>query len=284
MEEFMKNVSTTEANIALVQGMYSAFFKRDLASIIATCTPDIDWESIGPRNGYPIFGPRHGTGEVEQFFHTLAEVHQFNEFSPQEFLAAGDIVVVLGHYAFTINHNGRKVASDWAHAFTIRDGKVVKFREHTDSGKIAEANRDSSAPAASEGRKAIIRRWVEDGWNRRNPALIDEIFAPDVVQHDPNGPPVASVEALKEYVGGLMTALPDLKFTIENLAADGDRVVWRFGSRGTHRGPLMGIPATGKTGTVTGQVEFRFAGDKVAEIWINYDQFGLLRQLGVIPA
>ena len=280
----MKTVSTAEANIALVQSMYTAFFKRDLASIFAACTPDIDWESIGPRKGYPNLGPRRGVGEVEQFFQTLAEVHQFSEFSPKEFLASGETVVVLGHYAFTISHNRRVVASDWAHAFTIRDGKVAKFREHTDSAKIVDANRDTGSPEAIEGNQATIRRWIEDGWNKHNPALIDEIFAPDVVQHDPNSPPVTNATALKEYVVGLMSAFPDIHFTIENLTADGDRVVWRFDSRATHREQLMGIPATGKTAAVTGQVEFRFAGGKVAEIWVNYDQFGLLRQLGVIPA
>jgi steroid delta-isomerase-like uncharacterized protein len=280
----MKNFANAEANIALVQGLYSAFFKRDLASIIAACAPDVEWESIGPRDAYPIFGPRHGIAAVEQFFRTLAEVHHFNEFSPQEFLASGDMVVVLGHYAFTISHNGRKVASDWAHAFTISEGKVVRFREHTDSGKIADANRDAGAAAAGAANKAVIRRWVEEGWNKGDPSLIDEIFASDVVQHDPNGPPATNAEGLKEYVGGLMSAFPDLRFTVENLAADGDRVVWRFDSRATHGGPLMGIPATGKAVSVTGQVEFRFAGSKVAEIWVNYDQFGLLRQLGVIPA
>src|SRR5260221_289030 len=110
----MKNVSSTEANIALVQGLYSAFFKGDLASVLAGCAPDIDWESIGPRNGYPIFGPRHGTAEVAQFFASLTEAQHFNEFSPKEFLASGDTVVVLGHYAFTVNHNGHEVATDWA--------------------------------------------------------------------------------------------------------------------------------------------------------------------------
>src|SRR5579871_143294 len=193
----MKNVSTAEANIALVQRMYTAFFKRDIASIIAACTPDIDWESIGPRSGYPIFGPRRGVGEVEQFFQTLAEVHQFSEFSPKEFLGSGETVVVLGHYALTISHNRRVVASDWAHVFTIRAGKVAKFREHTDSAKFVDANRDTSAPEAIEDNKAMIRRWIEDGWNKHNPALIDEIFAADVVQHDPNSPPVTNATALK---------------------------------------------------------------------------------------
>ena len=69
---------------------------------------------------------------------------------------------MLGHYAFTISHNRRVVASDWAHAFTIRDGKVAKFREHTDSAKIVDANRDTGSPEAIEGNQATIRRWIED--------------------------------------------------------------------------------------------------------------------------
>jgi len=280
----MKNVSTTEANIALVQGMYAAFFKGDLPNVLAACAPDIDWESIGPRKGYPIFGPRRGTAEVKEFFGSLVEVHHFSEFSPNEFLASGDTVVVLGHYAFTINRNDRKVATNWAHAFTIRDGKVVKFREHTDSARIVDAYRATATGESSERNKAIIRRWIEDGWNKHDLALIDEIYAPDVRQYDPNSPPVTNSEELKGYIGALMTALPDLKFTVESLTAEEDRVIWRFASRGTHTGPLMGIPPTGKSITVAGLVEFRFTGDKVSEVWVNFDQFGMLRQLGVIPA
>jgi steroid delta-isomerase-like uncharacterized protein len=285
MEETMKNVGTTEANIALVQNIYAAFGRGDIPAVMAMCAPDIDWDSIGPRKDFPLFGPRRGIAEVERFFRALPEVHQFSEFSPDEFLAGGDTVVALGHYAFTINRNGRKVATDWAMRFTIHDGKVVKFREHTDSAKIVAAYREGrgSDSISVDANKALIRRWVEEGWNKHNLALIDEIFAADVRQYDPNSPPVTNSEELKGYVGGLMTALPDLEFTIESLIAEGDRVVGRFNSRGTHLGPLMGIPATGKSGLVTAMVEFRVAGGKVAEVWVNYDLFGLLRQIGVIP-
>jgi uncharacterized protein len=141
MEEIMKNVSAGEGNIALAQNMYAAYFHGDLPAIMAALAPDIDWESIGPRSGYPIFGPRSGVAEVEQLFRQLQDVHEFTEFSPRTFLAGGDEVAVLGHYAFTIRKNGRKVASDWAHVFTIRDGKVTKFREHTDSAQFVAAYR-----------------------------------------------------------------------------------------------------------------------------------------------
>jgi len=77
------------------------------------CAPDIDWESIGPRKDFPLFGPRNGPAEVAQFFHDLPNIHEFSEFAPREFLARRHTVVALGHYAFTFNHNGRKVATDW---------------------------------------------------------------------------------------------------------------------------------------------------------------------------
>ena len=91
--------------------------------------------------------------------------------------------------------------------------------------------------------KALIRRWVEDGWNAGDLAVVDAIYAPDVVQHDPSSPvPVTSSAALKGYVSSFRTAFPDLHFTIDDLLAEGDKVLWRFTSQATHTGPLMNIP------------------------------------------
>ncbi len=94
-----------------------------------------------------------------------------------------------------------------------------------------------------ETNKALIRRWVEEGWNARDLAVIDAIYAPNVVQHDPSSPvPVTSSEALKGYVSSFLTAFSDLHFTIDDLLAEGDKVLWRFTSQATHTGPLMNIP------------------------------------------
>jgi steroid delta-isomerase-like uncharacterized protein len=285
MEEIMKNVSSTEANVGLVQSMYAAFGRGDIGAVVEFCAPGVDWEVIGPARKLSLFGARRGTTEVEGYFRLADETYTFTEFSPENFIAGGDTVVALGHYSFTFKHNGRNVATEFAHVFTLRDGKVVKCRAFIDSAQMVEAHGVAGDHQAGEAdrNKAIIRRWIEDGWNNHNLALIDDIYASDVLQHDPNGPPVTSAADLKDYVGGLMKAFPDLSFAIESLTAEGDRVSCRFDGRGTHLGPLMGIPATGKTGSATGQLEFRFAGDKVAEVWVNYDLLGLLRQLGAIP-
>lgn len=145
------------------------------------------------------------------------------------------------------------------------------------------ASRGLATPTSVEASRAMIRRWVEDGWNKRNVGLIDELFAVDVVEHDPGGLTITGAEALKAHIGGFLSALPDMRITIEDLVAEGDVVVWRGNFRGTHTGTLMNIPATGKTAMVSGLVEFRFAGGKVAEVWAMYDLFGLLRQIGVVP-
>ena len=136
---------------------------------------------------------------------------------------------------------------------------------------------------SAEQNKSIVRRWIEEGWNKHNLAVIDEVYAPNFVQHEPEPQTVKSSEALKQYVGTYLTAFPDLQLSIEDLIAEGDKVVWRFVSNGTHTGPFMGIPATGKKGVITGIVIFRLENSRIAEAWLNIDALGLLQQLGVIP-
>ena len=138
---------------------------------------------------------------------------------------------------------------------------------------------------STETNKALVRRWIEDGWNAGQLALIDELYTPNVVQHDPGSPvPVTSSAALKGYVGAFLTAFPDLHFTIDDLMAEADKVLWRFTSQATHTGPLMNIPPTGKSAIVTGMVLFRVENDKIAEVWVNVDTLGMLQAIGVIPA
>jgi len=138
---------------------------------------------------------------------------------------------------------------------------------------------------STETNKALVRRWVEEGWNAGDIAVVDALYAPNVVQHDPSSPvPVTSSAALKGYVSSFLTAFPGLHFTIDDPLAEGDKVLWRFTSQATHTGPLMNIPPTGKRATVTGMVLFRVANGKIAEVWVNFDTLGMLQAIGVIPA
>jgi steroid delta-isomerase-like uncharacterized protein len=134
-----------------------------------------------------------------------------------------------------------------------------------------------------EQNKSIVRRWVEEGWNKRNTALIDQLFTPDFYQHETGPETVKSSETLKPFVAGYLSAFPDLQFTIEDLIAEGDKVVWRFTATGTNIGPFMGGATTGKSISVTGTITFRLENSRMAEAWLNLDVLGLLQQVGIIP-
>jgi steroid delta-isomerase-like uncharacterized protein len=136
---------------------------------------------------------------------------------------------------------------------------------------------------SAEQNKAAIRRYFEEVWNKGNMNAVDEVVDTNLVDHSaPPGLPPGS-EGHKVFVGVFRTAFPDLTITVEDLLADGDKVIARFTSRGTHQGDFMGIPATGKQITVTGISIDRFEGDKYVESWVQFDQLTMMQQLGVIP-
>ena len=129
------------ANIAFIQSLYAAFGRGDINTVIAGVAADVDWTVNGRRKDYPMLGNWKGQDGVKKFFEGVTEHEEVVEFSPREFFAADDRVCVLGHYAWKIRKTGRSVASDWAHIFTVRNGKVVKFREFNDTAQFAEAYR-----------------------------------------------------------------------------------------------------------------------------------------------
>lgn len=136
----------------------------------------------------------------------------------------------------------------------------------------------------SEENKALARRYNEEVWNNRNLDVIDELMADDMVDHalPPQIPP--GPDGAKAFVGMYVSAFPDVKITIDDLVAEGDKVVTRWTATGRHEGELMGIPATGKQVTVTGIDITRYSGGKIVEHWGEFDQMGMMQQLGVVPA
>ena len=126
-------------NIAFVQSLYAAFGRGDVDTIIAGMSPDVDWVNVGRPSDYASLGPRRGTGEVRAFFDLLARETDFAEFSPNDFDAVGDKVFVEGHSRMRLKAGGPEVDTDWVHIFTLRDGKVARFRDFTDTAQTAEA-------------------------------------------------------------------------------------------------------------------------------------------------
>lgn len=135
---------------------------------------------------------------------------------------------------------------------------------------------------STEENKAIVRH-IFEGLNKGNLAGVDELVATNYVYHQPSGEEIKGPEGLKLMVTMYRTAFPDFHFTIDDMIAEGDKVVCRFTGRGTHKGDLMGIAPTGKQVIITGILISRFAGGKEVEAWEIFDMLGMLQQMGVVP-
>ncbi len=132
----------------------------------------------------------------------------------------------------------------------------------------------------SEENKALaLRSWeLLD-----NPDIIDEVYAPDVVWHEPDQD-LQGIEEAKRYIGMYKTAFPDMSATVEDVIAEGDKVVTRVTFRGTHQGEIEEFgPPTGRRVEVKGITISRIEGDKIVEDWDSYDNLSIMQQLGLVP-
>ena len=131
-----------------------------------------------------------------------------------------------------------------------------------------------------EENKDLVRRFMEEVWKRMNAEAVDRFVAPDMIDHSGRG---SGREAVQQTVRLFAAAFPDWHLTIEDLIAEGDKVVMRGVAGGTHRGAFMGIPPTGRRVTVPGIHIMRIADGKIAEHWAQGDYLGMMQQLGRIP-
>lgn len=132
----------------------------------------------------------------------------------------------------------------------------------------------------SEENKALLRRML-DALNRRDLDVVDEVVADDVVIRGTEGE-IRGRDALKADTAKYLGAFPDLTVALEDLIAEGDRVVARTTVRGTHTGELEGIPPTGRAVEVADVDIYRIQEGKVVEAWYQFDRFAMMQQLGLI--
>jgi steroid delta-isomerase-like uncharacterized protein len=136
--------------------------------------------------------------------------------------------------------------------------------------------------------KAVVRRILDEFWLQGNVGVLDELLAADCVNYEQSNPELRGKEACKQWADGVRKAnlqgFPDLEIVAEDLVAEGDKVAKRWVFRGTNTGEYAGMPPTGKQVTMRGITLYRLSGGKVTELYWNYDVFGLLQQLGAIPA
>ncbi|MCY1008588.1 isochorismatase family protein [Nannocystis pusilla] len=136
----------------------------------------------------------------------------------------------------------------------------------------------ASAPETVE---RPVLRFYEEALNAGREEAFTELLAPDVAYFNPATGTARGPEGVLAAIRGLRAAFPDLRYTVEELIAEGDRVAARFTLRGTHRGPFRGRAATGRTVEIGGSTHYRVAGGKLTEVRVFADFLGLLRQIGV---
>jgi steroid delta-isomerase-like uncharacterized protein len=136
---------------------------------------------------------------------------------------------------------------------------------------------------STEENKALVRRYFEEAWNKGNVGVIDMLMATDYSRYMSEPAKPLTREGQKQRITTFRQALPDLHLTIDDLIAEGDKVVFRITVRGTHQGAFMGVSPTGKSVTVTAIDIARFADGKIVEHWGQMDSLGLMQQLGVVP-
>jgi len=134
-----------------------------------------------------------------------------------------------------------------------------------------------------EKNKALVRRLVE-ALNTQNWAVLDEVMAPDYVDHYALPGQKPGREGYKEAFINTPNAFPDFQFTIEDMIAEGDKVVVRMTFSGTQRGEFAGIPATNKRVTYTHIRILRIVRGKFVEDWGFSDRLGALQQIGFVPS
>jgi steroid delta-isomerase-like uncharacterized protein len=141
----------------------------------------------------------------------------------------------------------------------------------------------AKAKQTAEANKAIQHK-VYDAFNAGNFDALDALLATDVVDHNPDPGQKPGLAGVKEAIGALRTSFPDLKFTVEDCFAVGDKVAARVTLSGTQSGEFQGMPASGKSFSVQLIDIVRYADGKAVERWGNFDTMTFMQQLGMMPA
>jgi steroid delta-isomerase-like uncharacterized protein len=137
--------------------------------------------------------------------------------------------------------------------------------------------------STTENNKAVIRKFLEEVINQNRMGRADDLVVEDFVELDPLPGQRQGREGLKEVLGMMRTAFPDMHWVVEEMVAEEDKVVTRFTWTGTHRGTFLGVPATGRSVKVKGVVIDQLAGGKMNYSRILMDSLGMMQQLGVVP-
>ena len=128
----------SDQNIQVVQNAYAAFKRGDIPAVTALLAASVEWTVPG-EGLYPQAGVYRGPDAVAGFFSKLGSTTEFDSFEPREYIAQGDRVIAMGAYRGKSKDTSRGFESEWCMAFTVQNGKIVRFREYTDTAAIGSA-------------------------------------------------------------------------------------------------------------------------------------------------
>ena len=252
----------------------------------------------------PIPGQKSGREGLKDAYRMFLAAFPDVWFTFEDLIAEGDLVVGRGVIKGThkgdflgIPPSGKELHWTGTRMFRVRNGKVVEGWINLDflglmqqMGAIPapppappaapSSSRLRGAPSTPADNAALMRRFIDEVWNKGNFEVADEIFHPEATSPSaPSLPPGgAGVRVIAEM---FRNAFPDYRMEITHLVAEDSRVAARFRQGGTHKGDLMGIAPTGKRVEWTEIGILRIADGKVVESWYDVDMLGLMGQLGV---
>ena len=133
-------------NTQVIKDAYAAFQRGDIKTILDSLDENVVWQGvIGTEGVLPQSGVRRGRAAVAEFFKQVSDTTDFTEFTPETFVAQGDIVVGLGRYSAKLKPSGGTMSSSWVMVFTLKNGKVIDFKEYSDSAQIVRAYKGVAA-------------------------------------------------------------------------------------------------------------------------------------------
>jgi steroid delta-isomerase-like uncharacterized protein len=133
---------------------------------------------------------------------------------------------------------------------------------------------------AATDQASTIHRFYEQCLNQNRPDLIPELFAPNVILHSSTGD-ATGLPAIRQTLDRVRAMFPDYRFVVEDVVTNGDKAAARWSMTATNTAPIAGVPPTGRHITQNAIVFYRFEDGKIAEFWLQMDQLGVLRQIGV---
>jgi steroid delta-isomerase-like uncharacterized protein len=250
--------------------------------------------------GIPDYQGIEGVKQVATMYHTaFPDLH----FTIEEQIAEADKLAL--RWTATGTHNGEfmglpptgnhmmvtgisfaRFANDkFAEEWTVYDtlgmmeqlGVMPPTRQEYSWGAASEVTGDPGDPVTNT---ATVLYFVQKFWNEQNVAGLDNTHSLDFISHDPATPGHPLPRLVYKQVGLMyLAAFPDFRVTVENIMTEGDKVAVRWTVNGTHLGPLMGIPPTGRSVTFVGITIHRLANGKIVENWWAYDALGMMQQI-----